>query len=92
MSEHTPGPWTVVVSGLAVWSISKPPGQNGVIALCDSVARPYAENKANARLIAAAPELLAALEALYEDWNGPLTESVQLARAAIAKAKIELPD
>lgn len=45
------------------------------------------EDKANARLIAAAPDLLAALEALLDYENG-IQKSIaeQMARAAIAKA------
>lgn len=45
------------------------------------------EDKANARLIAAAPELLAALEALLDYENGiQKAKAEQMARAAIAKA------
>lgn len=45
------------------------------------------EDKANARLIAAAPELLEALEALLDYENGiQKAQAEQMARAAIAKA------
>lgn len=45
------------------------------------------EQKANARLIAAAPDLLAALEALLDYENGiQKAQAEQMARAAIAKA------
>lgn len=46
-----------------------------------------ADTMANARLIAAAPDLLAACEALYDDQRGPLTEAMKMAEAAIKKAR-----
>ena len=93
MSAHTPGPW--FVDGLIVTA-----RQKGSIGFAYGPAMP--ENSAvgraslaNARLIAAAPELLAALQSLLSDWDavcgshgwdknhlcGPVD-----ARAAIAKA------
>jgi hypothetical protein len=49
-------------------------------------------NEANARLIAAAPALLVALESMVERFDGFVehdgsTLSIDMARAAIAKAK-----
>ena len=87
-AQHTPGPWAAV-----------PVYQGSIDPLCD---RPYQiqcegvvianvssfvhEMQANARLIAAAPELLAALEATIDlvpaDW-------LPRARAAIAAATEE---
>lgn len=52
-AAHTPGPWRI---GDAGWSVFEPP-TGGTPKLVASVT-----NKANARLIAAAPELLAALK------------------------------
>ena len=48
---------------------------------------------ADARLIAAAPDLLDALEALLDGWlpEGPRLDDVVFARAAIAKAKGGIP-
>lgn len=44
-------------------------------------------NAANARLIAAAPDLLAALKAMYDECEcDPFSPATDLARAAIAKA------
>ena len=48
-----------------------------------------ADTMANAYLIAAAPDLLAACEALYDDQRGPLTEAMKMAEAAIKKARGE---
>ena len=97
MNEHTPGPWK---AGMVVscWFVF---GDRGLTVA--SVSSRTAE-EANARLIAAAPALLAACEA-YVEWmdapaeHGPLTgpgeEMVKLwkigqtARSAIKLAKGE---
>jgi hypothetical protein len=90
MTEHTPGPWksknTVVFNPQGDtpeghWQLAACQGPNGT---------------ANARLIAAAPDLLAALEGLLnevekagnanaDDYGWPTV--VPQARAAIAKAR-----
>ena len=95
MSEYTPGPWTFhdeytdsgglyqVLRGESYQDVI---GENGAM------------TTANARLIAAAPDLLAALEALVEidtrtrerlkGVSMPVTDALfATARAAIAKAK-----
>jgi hypothetical protein len=87
---HTPGPWEHDESGGLVpgsheWHVyanSAPVGKR-LPAICDS--------EANARLIAAAPELLAALQLILDDYdNGYDTvlqfKAVDATRAAIAKA------
>lgn len=99
MSKYTPGPWTVI-SGAIYHSIKlirlasmdrSGPNKAGPIE-CD----------ANARLIAAAPELLETLEAIIQggiwqaDDNAPLCISItraeiRQARDVIAKAKGENP-
>lgn len=61
MSEHTPGPWCQSSSVLVCTEVGR------VVANCLPVAAPdldlpYREADANARLIAAAPDLLAACE------------------------------
>ena len=78
MSEHTPGPWKVV--GQSVISDS------GII--CNPPSGPIDELEANARLIAAAPDMLEVLEFVDEDavMNVKLSRHVAL---AIAKAKGE---
>ena len=100
MSGHTPEPWVVMehFSGgnlTQYWIIS--PNQHGMIcrinvtdACGDVINEP---TKANARLIAAAPELLAALKALAdyvfrEESKQNICSSTWMdARAAIAKAE-----
>lgn len=92
MSGHTPGPWRAN-PGLNRWHVvttGKPRGQN----ICTLNTDRF-EQQANAYLLAAAPELLAALklaEELYQlgvlNAPGDLYERVHLARkAAIAKAE-----
>ena len=72
MSEHTPGPWVLkparsIVGGWAVWAEYEP-GKHCQVADIepwpnDPDTAP--ESEANARLIAAAPELLAAWLAVH---------------------------
>lgn len=82
---HTPGPWGVGEKR-GVWV--------GPVVMADSRGRGVAfvcgESDANARLIAAAPDLLAACEELLiylGDWDDPENETCAAARRAIAKAK-----
>lgn len=81
---HTPAPW---------FASSNSAGDDGY-----SVAYPYTDihgiicygikNKFNANLIAAAPELLEALESLLPMWSSGIDEPwVKKARQAIAKAR-----
>ena len=96
--EHTPGPWHLIAG---------PPAFIRVVnENADTLARLYRDdvpdwrtNEANARLIAAAPELLAALKAIVEhiDREGPAAkewkaisewcERGRAARAAPAPAR-----
>ena len=82
--QHTPGPWYLNSRGWVVQSTG------------DIVTRLECSNnkEADARLIAAAPELLAALESVLPDLehyvatHGPGPDKrLAIARAAIAKAK-----
>jgi len=88
-TTHTPGPWeTEYVSEADVWGIwqEKPPENE-----TGSIARAYDES--NARLIAAAPELLEALKywlPVIEAQEGKSDEKdqwVDCVRFAIAKAE-----
>lgn len=87
MNKHTPGPWkthltddTLVVDGNGLVI-----AHMGGLYLGDD-----SPMEANARLIAAAPDLLAALEVIAADsrWTSGEPTLMQ-ARAAIAKAKGE---
>jgi hypothetical protein len=105
-AKHTPGPWSVPhmarpevdcdcvyvlangymgsVADISVYN-GKPIGEGG------NDSPPLAEAQANARLIAAAPDLLEALQELHEIFNGLVgsanyPKQVKKTRAAIAKA------
>ncbi len=104
-AKHTPGPWVIGTSegrvlsrwdGIGYWEIANATvtdfrGDSGEVYFAGGA------QEANARLIAAAPDLLEALEAMVADWGKlasvvkPLGEesSLRKARAAIAKAKGE---
>ena len=80
--KHTPGPWVVdpaVRQGFTVYA----PKEGFIVGTQDEEGRYGAiESEANARLIAAAPELLDALERYVHHFGDPL----KCARTAIAKA------
>ena len=83
MTQHTPGPWFAHNVGL---------GPNGAGPFTYPLGNDPDKAAANARLIAAAPDMLAALEAFVGsrkgDGMGWTLDSLEaLARAAIAKAK-----
>ncbi len=93
MNKHTPGPWNYVLSsGPESWIVfdcGERPGSGMPIA---DIRANHGENaqKANARLIAAAPELLAALESLYKlaaRVGEPEHQAMEAARAAIKKCQ-----
>jgi citrate lyase beta subunit len=97
MSAHTPGPWvaSIVCGGTNGWPsrvVVGPIGRQAEI----HVAMLRGDALANANLIAAAPELLAAVEAALADLDAalrgrrpprPQLELAQLFRTAIAKAR-----
>ena len=99
MSEHTPGPWFVFTNGHCVGgpvegaeaiTFSGGVATTAGVAMCGMARRSASEAAANARLIAAAPEMLAALQALrdpgrMEDSQWWI-EACRAADAAIAKA------
>ena len=105
---HTPGPWRVKQTGFTYFRDLTILGEDWhgeetpiAAALVRNALHPYgradkarAEIEANARLIAAAPELISALEAVLPDLehyvatHGPGPDKrLALARAAIEKAK-----
>lgn len=98
--RHTPGPWTVKAGRYgAPHEISFAPKSYGVVArvmtpgVQNLTEAPGAEEcERNAQLIAAAPDLLAALESLMQGTRGTSTiqeiENIKRgARAAINKAR-----
>ena len=89
MSEPawTPGPWRAIRARVLM------PRYNVAIADCDKPGLPGA---ANARLIAAAPELFVALTQLVAEFNKRATvfpasteEAIEVAHAALARARGE---
>lgn len=87
MTQHTPGPWFAHNVGL---------GPNGAGPFTYPLGNDPDKAAANARLIAAAPDMLAALKALHaahrafsgsEDWGVYDDEAREAAEAAIAKAE-----
>lgn len=86
--QHTPGPWTQNGTDIC--------GNEAFLADADSGAFSHEECLANARLIAAAPDLLAALEAMLDIARGSEAdtmgddETVAICKGAaelVAKAK-----
>jgi hypothetical protein len=102
MTTHTPGTWTVDDTPDCNgnwWITAHWTEQDGDITIDSSktiaVVEGWKNGPANARLIAAAPDLLAALERIaniIEEYGTPIdaaNEAMHIARAAIAKAKGE---
>ena len=92
MSGHTKGPWKLD-GGKQEW-FSVRADHYGVV--CNIPGYGIGAREANARLIAAAPELLEALEECKEVMADPfaygetcISDAIAKARAAIAKAKGE---
>ena len=97
MAAHTPGPWEVHASGLSILASEIEAGENTRYRPRTCLANLAVDNVANARLIAAAPELLAALDTVVgqvwdldvygeEEMRARMRRIGQIARAAIAKA------
>ena len=92
MNKHTKGPWELDIDGM-YFEIDAPNGTG--VCSCDWFGTPLSEQDeliANAKLIAAAPELLEALQALLAPLgpNGYVLPAgagaTAMARRAIAKA------
>ncbi len=89
-TTHTPGPWTVrgPIPGPERWKIIDDSGNVPSIATCLDA---HGRGAANARLIAAAPDLLKALQALWDEPHEILHQLLNeddwdLVDAAIKKA------
>jgi hypothetical protein len=84
---HTPGPWHIGVR--TAHSKRDVYGERGeLVALADAVFTDLATAQANARLIAAAPDLLSQCETVLAAWRGigPVIDADKL-ESAIARAK-----
>ena len=93
MIAHTPGPWFTRREGFSTVYIEARIGGGMLqeVAACGPTAAGIGQQKANAQLIAASPELLEALQSLIDMdiayQRGPkVSDAVDKARAAIAKA------
>jgi len=94
MNKFTPGPW--YIDKTTVYALN-PQNFNRFCAQVQGAHTPIAELEATARLIAAAPDLLGALEelsaaysdALRDEFNITECPLIDKARAAIARAKGE---
>lgn len=97
MSKHTPGPWRVEIddSPDAAWAWQWPTivSDEYEVVGTEGLYGDLETDMANARLIAAAPELLVALQLMVDrflDTEGSYgvweNEAIEAARAAIAKA------
>lgn len=86
MSKFTPGPW-FVIEGFEQYYIGESLRSDTAFANCTG--KTWEEAKANAHLMAAAPDLLEALmnslECLLNDYHSKA--DIDLARATIAKAR-----
>ena|SRR5690625_535230 len=84
-NQHTPGPWTAHKNRLNrdEWHVASPKRYPAFTVLCGTV-----EAEANARLIAAAPELLAELVASVERLE-ELRDRHLLHAAAVTRALVQ---
>lgn len=85
MNKHTPGPWRAKENGFYRVAVVDRDG-NYLTYKAGTDRMPDPEREANANLIAAAPELLDALEVVVAIADRD-TEEFNTARAIIAKAK-----
>ena len=102
MRKHTKGPWKIDgKTGLCITDVDDFSRFIGAASIMGSNNNcSYEEAKANARLMAAAPEMLQALEIIYEHWNNEdnayygmddeLFPIMKKVKQAIAKAKGEV--
>lgn len=90
-AKHTPGPWFTFANGNCVGGpvglLGNPSGADTAgIAHCGMGLRTGTEARANARLIAAAPDLLDALQFVMTATGEQLSTAFEQAQDAIAKA------
>ena len=82
MTQHTPGPWIVWPDNNNRLQV----GQSTNYTVAEMMQTPIHGQEANARLIAAAPDLLDALQHLMVAHGEQLDYAFQQAQEAIAKA------
>ena len=87
--SHTPGPWAWTYDGSSDYSLgpAADPQVIPVATVYDYRARDASETEANLNLMAAAPDLLAALKAIVEVTEGIYRPDLEAAELAIAKAE-----
>jgi hypothetical protein len=98
-ANHTPSEWRIGDAGNTIFGPKSDSPSPVVVAYVGTAGGNLAAKRANAHILAAAPELLEALIAVYDDWatlsgidhgEGDEYEDVRnidaIARAAIAKA------
>lgn len=78
MAKHTPGPWGAITTRkTGRWIIVGGPAGRTLASLpCLATGTLWEEDAANARLIAAAPELLAMLKRAHAVLRGPLVQEI----------------
>lgn len=91
---HTPGPWRVTPHGERI-SIDAPQANFLGVARLNTTGSPAlgipdAQSKANARLIAAAPELFRVLEAIDRFWGDGICDAAVYPGAYLTEEDIEI--
>ena len=92
MTKHTPGPWEVV-GGTIIQTADERRKWVAEVPAASSIHETFITDRANARLIAAAPQLLEACEEALsftktmDGWAGRESTTSRCLRAAIAKSK-----
>ena len=89
MSAHTPGPWHVDNSSPGGGNVQSKSGPVADTLRFGNTHNEAMADYANARLMAAAPELLEALQYVLSAHGEQLHDAFEAAHAAIAKATIQ---
>jgi hypothetical protein len=92
MNKHSPAPWQII-EDCGKTQIIEPEEDAAVCQMCKWEEEYFNEQQGNARLIASAPELLLALQAIIARWDTPswkdakpTGEIIDIGRKAVAKA------
>jgi hypothetical protein len=84
--KHTTGPWTLFNDGKCVAGPESTAGAGHGVAMCSMRARTDEEARANAQLIAAAPDLLALAYQYRDDLHHPPTPDSRERRLSAIEA------